>query len=67
VPFLSELDSLVLRHGGRLYMAKDAVTTAESFAAMYPRLDAFRAVRARLDPKNRFSSSLARRLRIVPT
>jgi FAD/FMN-containing dehydrogenase len=67
VPFLNELDSLVLRHGGRLYMAKDAVTTPESFAAMYPKLDAFRAVRARLDPKNRFSSSLARRLRIVPT
>ena len=67
VPFLRDLDALVLRHGGRLYMAKDAVTTAESFAAMYPRLDEFRAIKARLDPKNRLSSSLARRVGIVPS
>jgi FAD/FMN-containing dehydrogenase len=65
VPFLQNLDSVILRHGGRLYMAKDAATTAESFSAMYPRLDEFRAVKARLDPKNRFSSSLARRVGIV--
>jgi decaprenylphospho-beta-D-ribofuranose 2-oxidase len=67
VPFLRDLDTLVLHHGGRLYMAKDAVTTAQSFAAMYPRLDEFRAIKARLDPKNRLSSSLARRVGIVPS
>jgi FAD/FMN-containing dehydrogenase len=65
VSFLQDLDSLVLRYGGRLYMAKDAATTAESFAAMYPKLDEFRAIKARLDPKNRISSSLARRVGIV--
>ncbi|MGH9317107.1 MAG: FAD-binding oxidoreductase [Thermoanaerobaculia bacterium] len=65
VPFLKSLDTLVLRHGGRLYLAKDAVTTPESFAAMYPRLEEFRAIKARLDPKNRLSSSLARRLGIT--
>ncbi len=67
VPFLSGLDEVVLRHGGRLYLAKDAVTAADSFAAMYPRLDEFRAVKARLDPKNRLSSSQARRVGIVPS
>lgn len=67
VPFLTGLDAIVLRHGGRLYLAKDAVTTPESFAAMYPRLDEFRAVKARLDPDNRLSSSQARRLGIVPS
>jgi decaprenylphospho-beta-D-ribofuranose 2-oxidase len=66
VPFLKGLDALVLRHGGRLYLGKDAVTTPESFAAMYPRLEEFRAIKARLDPKNRLSSSLARRLGIAP-
>jgi len=67
VPFLSGLDEVVLRHGGRLYLAKDAVTTPNTFAAMYPRLDEFRAVKARLDPKNRLSSSQARRVGIVPS
>jgi len=67
VPFLTGLDAIVLRHGGRLYLAKDAVTTPGSFAAMYPRLDEFRAVKARLDPENRLSSSQARRVGIVPS
>ena len=67
VPFLADLDAVVLSHGGRLYLAKDAVMTAASFAAMYPRLDEFREVRARLDPQNRLSSSLARRVGILPS
>jgi FAD/FMN-containing dehydrogenase len=61
---LRRLDELMLRHGGRLYLAKDAMMSAETFAAMYPRLDEFRAVKRRVDPQNRFSSSQARRLRI---
>lgn len=65
VPLLKELDELVVESGGRVYLAKDAVTTAETFAAMYPRLPEFQAVKARLDPKNLFSSSLARRVGIV--
>jgi FAD/FMN-containing dehydrogenase len=67
IPFLAGLDAVVLSHGGRLYLAKDAVMTPDSFAAMYPRLDEFREVRARLDPKNRLSSSLARRVGILPS
>jgi FAD/FMN-containing dehydrogenase len=67
LPFLGGLDALVLHHGGRLYLAKDAVTTPDSFAAMYPRLDEFRAIRARLDPKNKLSSSQARRVGIAPS
>ncbi len=59
------LDEILLRHGGRLYLAKDALTTAETFAAMYPTLPAFRAVKARLDPNRRFVSNQARRLGIV--
>jgi FAD/FMN-containing dehydrogenase len=60
-----ELDRLLLKHGGRLYLAKDAMTTAEAFAAMYPRLPELRVIKARLDPENRFVSSQARRLGIV--
>jgi FAD/FMN-containing dehydrogenase len=65
VPFLHELDRMTLDHGGRIYLAKDAVLRAEDFAAMYPQLDSFRAIKRKLDPKRLFSSSLARRLKIV--
>jgi FAD/FMN-containing dehydrogenase len=65
VPFLHELDRMTLDHGGRIYLAKDAVLRAENFAAMYPKLESFRAIQRQLDPERLFSSSLARRLRIV--
>ncbi|QOV91960.1 FAD-binding oxidoreductase [Humisphaera borealis] len=58
------LDAILLKHGGRLYLAKDSTMSPEMFAAMYPRLEAFRAVRQRIDPGNRFSSTQSRRLTI---
>lgn len=61
-----ELDRLLLDHGGRLYLAKDATTDAETFAQMYPRLDEFRAIKGELDPEGRLSSSIARRLKLAP-
>lgn len=61
---LGELERITLKHGGRVYLAKDALLSAESFAAMYPRLGAFRDVLARVDPERRFASDMARRLRI---
>ncbi len=65
MPFLSELDRIVLDHGGRLYLAKDSATTKEAISVMYPRLDEFREIKERLDPECRFSSTMARRLGIV--
>ncbi|NUM56284.1 MAG: FAD-binding oxidoreductase [Candidatus Hydrogenedentes bacterium] len=65
IPFLTECDDLVVKHGGRLYTAKDATTRAEVFAAMYPRLDEFKAIKAKLDPSGKLSSRLARRCGIV--
>jgi FAD/FMN-containing dehydrogenase len=63
---VERLDATVLNHGGSLYLAKDAIGTATTFARMYPRLDQFRAIRERLDPMGRFVSTQARRLGIVP-
>jgi FAD/FMN-containing dehydrogenase len=65
VPFLHELDRMTLDHGARIYLAKDAVLRAKDFAAMYPKLESFRALQRKLDPERRFSSSLGRRLGIV--
>jgi FAD/FMN-containing dehydrogenase len=64
IPFLHELDRMTLDHGGRIYLAKDAVLRAEDFAAMYPKLESFRAIQRKLDQKRLISSSLARRLKI---
>jgi FAD/FMN-containing dehydrogenase len=65
IPLLHELDRVVLSYGGRIYLAKDAVMTAQSFAAMYPKLEQFRAIKRKVDPHGLLSSSQARRLAIV--
>ncbi len=62
---LREFDQILLKHGGRLYMAKDAATDAGVFAAMYPRLAEFQSVKTQFDPNRRFASSQARRLGIL--
>jgi decaprenylphospho-beta-D-ribofuranose 2-oxidase len=61
-PLARRLDEIVLGASGRLYLAKDALTDAPTFAAMYPRLGAFRAIRRRVDPSGRLGSSQSRRL-----
>jgi FAD/FMN-containing dehydrogenase len=65
--FLRGLDRVVLEHGGRVYLAKDACMSRDSVRAMYPELPRFNAIKARLDPGNRFSSSQSRRLGIGET
>ena len=60
------LDAMLLDHGGRLYLAKDALASAETIRAMYPRLDEFLAVKRRIDPEGVFTSSQARRVGLDP-
>ncbi|MBW2388884.1 MAG: FAD-binding oxidoreductase [Deltaproteobacteria bacterium] len=62
---LQQIDQIVLRAGGRIYLAKDACMLPEVFEQMYPSLDRFRAIKAKIDPERRFSSSQSRRLRIA--
>ncbi|AFM19666.1 FAD/FMN-dependent dehydrogenase [Mycolicibacterium chubuense NBB4] len=63
--FLNGLDKRVLEFGGRLYTAKDSRTTAETFHAMYPRIDEWIAVRRKVDPDGVFASDMARRLELL--
>jgi decaprenylphospho-beta-D-ribofuranose 2-oxidase len=61
---LDRLDDLIAEAGGRVYLAKDARLQPRHFEAMYPRADAFAAVRRRVDPRGQLTSDLDRRLGI---
>ena len=62
---LDELDALVLDAGGRVYLAKDARLSSAHARAMYPRLEEFLDLKARIDPKHQLTSDLARRLDLL--
>ena len=62
---VERLDAIVLEHGGRLYLAKDAMMSRATFERMYPRVGEFRELRRQLDPGGRFASDQARRLGLV--
>jgi FAD/FMN-containing dehydrogenase len=59
---IDEMNELVIREGGRIYLAKDALTRREHYRAMDPRLDDFLRVRRAWDPDGRIRSALAVRL-----
>ncbi|MBY6367649.1 FAD-binding protein [Rhodococcoides corynebacterioides] len=63
--FVADLDKRVLEFGGRLYTAKDSRTSAETFHAMYPRIDEWIGVRRSVDPTGVFASDMARRLELL--
>jgi FAD/FMN-containing dehydrogenase len=56
------LNEVVIAAGGRIYLAKDALTRREHFRAMEPRLERFLAVRRLWDPDGRIRSAQSVRL-----
>ena len=61
--FLNLLDGITHKHGGRVYLAKDACSTSERVREGYPNFNAFRTVRTEAagdEPK--FASKLSQRL-----
>jgi FAD/FMN-containing dehydrogenase len=62
--FLDRLDEIVLKHNGRVYLAKNAHLKPQIFRAMYPRLPEWERLKEKFDPANRFSSDLSHMLEI---
>ena len=61
---MQRLHKIVLRHQGRVYLAKDACISAQDFAHMYPRHEEFQRVLRRIDPQSMMQSDMSRRLGI---
>jgi FAD/FMN-containing dehydrogenase len=57
-----ELNEWILDHGGRVYLAKDAFTTAAQFLRMYPRYSEWAEIRKQYDPQRTIRSALSTRL-----
>ncbi len=62
---LRRVDKMVLEAGGRIYLGKDSFVEADTFRAMYPAVERFRALKAKYDPTGVFTSDLARRVGLV--
>lgn len=59
---LDRLDAMILDHGGRVYLAKDARMSQATFRRGYPRWEQFEAARANCHAHGHFSSAQSRRL-----
>jgi decaprenylphospho-beta-D-ribofuranose 2-oxidase len=63
-PLLNELDRIVLDHGGRIYLSKDARMAAEVFRVGYPRWEKFKELREQLGLTSTLASLQSNRLEI---
>ncbi len=59
---VDRLDECLIGLGGRIYLAKDAFTTAAHYRRMEPRLDAWLEARRRWDPEGRLKSAQSVRI-----
>ena len=62
ITLLDELDQLVLKHGGRLYLSKDARMSEFTFKSSYPRWLEFEAIREQYSAVGIFASRQSQRL-----
>ncbi|HYK57517.1 MAG TPA: FAD-binding protein, partial [Flavisolibacter sp.] len=63
--FLDELDEIVLKYGGRIYLSKDARMKPEIFWRSYPMAQKFLAIVKKYNPTYKINSVQATRLNIT--
>ena len=65
IKLIKELDEIVLRFNGRVYLAKDSLMTESTFKSAYPQWEDFMQVREKYGAIGKFSSDLAKRVGLV--
>ena len=63
--FLDELDKIVLKYNGRLYLSKDARMNSDIFWRSYPNANRFLDIVRKYNPGFKMNSVQARRLHIT--
>ncbi len=61
-PLLDELDQMVIQHGGRHYLAKDARLQETVFKQTYSNWEKFKTIKDKVDPNGKFTSLQSQRL-----
>ena len=61
---IKNLDNLVVKFGGRVYLTKDAHIDESSFKKMYPEAEKFISIRKKYDLKDKMESSQSMRIGI---
>lgn len=59
---LNQLDVIVTKYGGKVYLAKDVRVNETTFNTMYPNLEKFKEVVKTVNPEEKFSSLLSKRV-----
>jgi FAD/FMN-containing dehydrogenase len=59
------LNAHLIELGGRVYLAKDRFTTAADYRRMDKRIDGWRAIKQKYDPKGRLRSAQSARLELT--
>lgn len=60
--FLNEIDQIVIRNSGKVFLAKDGRISAAAFQKMYTNLEWWLKIKNVVDPQELFSSDMSRRL-----
>jgi len=60
--FLNRLDDIVMDHGGRVYLTKDARLSEANFKRMYPQWEIFAEIRSKVGADGVFNSAQSKRL-----
>jgi len=63
--FLNELDEIVLKHGGRIYLSKDARMKSQTFWESYKNAKQFQSIIKQYNPKGSVQSDQSERLQII--
>ncbi len=61
---IKELEEMTLQAKGKIYLAKDALSSPETIRAMYPELEEYSEIINRVDPEGIFATDLVKRLEL---